>query len=193
MAEPTTELGALIRRVKEGDTAAREALFATAFAQLERMARKRLDQQFGRLRFRGIDTGDVLDDALVQMVKRLEQGSDLDRLAGERDFFIMAAQYIRWALLNTANRLAGQAQALPPDDFLAGETVHPFSLEHMTAFHGAVEQLPREQRDVFELLYFCGRTYEEAADLLGVHRDTVKRRYRDAKETLKTGLEDFVG
>src|SRR5262249_4532207 len=151
----------------------------------EQMARKRLDQQFGRLRFRGIETRDVLDDAMVQVIKRLEQGSELERLASERDFFVMVAQYVRWALLNTAKRLAGRGQPLPQDDFLAGETVHPFSLEQMTAFHAEVENLPREQREVFELLYFSDLTYDQAAELLGVHRDTIKRRYRDAKEALK--------
>src|SRR6516165_7137805 len=179
MSEPTLELAGLISKMKAGDESARQELFATAHSQLERMARKRLDQQFGRLRFRGIETGDVLNDAMVQMVKRLELGSDLDRLSGERDFFVMVAQYIRWALLNTAKRLAQQAQELPQGDFLGGETVHPFSLEQMSAFHAEVERLAPEQREVFELLYFCERSYEEAAELLAVHRDTVKRRYRD--------------
>ena len=99
MGEPNTDLAGLINKMKAGDEAARQELFAKAFSQLERMARKRLDEQFGWLRFRGIETGDVLNDAMVQMVKRLEQGSDLDRLSSERDFFVMVAQYIRWALL----------------------------------------------------------------------------------------------
>lgn len=190
MQESKTDLAGLINKMKAGDDAARQELFAKAFSQLERMARKRLDQQFGRLRFRGIETGDVLNDAMVQMVKRLEQGSDLDRLSSERDFFVMVAQYIRWALLNTAKRFAQQGSELPQDDFLAGETVHPFSLEQMSAFHAQVERLPSEQREVFELLYFCERSYEEVAELLGVHRDTVKRRYRDAKDALKSVLQE---
>src|SRR5688572_21421455 len=105
MGEPNADLAGLINKMKAGDQAARQELFTRAFSQLERMARKRLDQQFGRLRFRGIDTGDVLNDAMVQMVKRLEQGTDLDRLSSERDFFGMVAQYLRWALLNTAKRI----------------------------------------------------------------------------------------
>ena len=60
----------------------------------------------------------------------------------------------------------------------------------MTAFHAEVENLPQEQREVFELLSFCEKTYEEAAELLGVHRDTIKRRYRDAKDALKSVLQN---
>jgi RNA polymerase sigma factor (sigma-70 family) len=123
-------------------------------------------------------------------VKRLERGNDLDRLCTERDFFVLAAQYIRWALFNTAKRLAQQGAALPQDDFLAGETVHPFSLNQMSAFHAAVERLPQEQREVFELLYFCDKSYDEAAELHGVHRDTIKRRYRDARDALKAVLRE---
>jgi RNA polymerase sigma factor (sigma-70 family) len=189
MDEPRPDLAGLINKMKAGDPFAREELFRQAFSQLERMSRKRLDQQFGRLRFRGIETGDVLNDALLQVVKRLEKGSDLERLSSERDFFVMIAQHIRWALLNTAKRLAQQGEALPQGAFLA-ETVHPFSLEEMTAFHTAVDNLPQEQREVFELLYFSERTYEEAAELLGVHRDTVKRRYSAAKDALKNVLRN---
>lgn len=190
MEEPSSDLTELIEKMKEGDASAREELFAKAFSQLERMTRKRLDQQFGRLRLRGVETGDILDDAMVQLVKRLKEGSDLEHLSSERDFFVMVAQYVRWALFNTAKKFAHQGAELPPDDFIAGETVHPFSLEQMTAFHAEVENLPQEQREVFELLYFCEKTYEEAAELLGVHRDTIKRRYRDAKDALKSVLQN---
>jgi RNA polymerase sigma factor (sigma-70 family) len=190
MAEPRTDLTALINCMKAGDRNARQELFGRAFGQLERMTRKRLDQQFGRLRFHGIETGDILNDAMLQLVKRVEQGTELDRLTCERDFFVMVAQYIRWALLNTANRFAQQKQVLPGDDLLAGQTAHPFSVEQMTAFHAEVERLPEDQREVFELLYFCDRSYDEAAELLGVHRDTIKRRYRDAKESLKKVLQE---
>jgi RNA polymerase sigma factor (sigma-70 family) len=190
MGEPNADLAGLITRMKAGDQVARQELFASADAQLKRMARKRLDQQFGRLRFRGIETGDVLNDAMLQLVKRLEQGRELDRLNSERDFFVMVAQYIRWALLNTAKRVAQGEQELPEDDLLPGETVHPFSLEQMAAFHTEVEHLPPEQREVFELLYFCDQSYDEAARLVDVHRDTIKRRYRDAKDALKKVLQE---
>jgi RNA polymerase sigma factor (sigma-70 family) len=190
MTEPSKDLTDLISRMKAGDRHARQDLFAHAFSQMERMTRKRLDQQFGRLRFHGIETGDILNDAMLQLVKRFEQGTELDRLTCERDFFVMVAQYIRWALLNAANRFAQQKQVLPGDDFLPGQTAHPFSVEQMTAFHAEVERLPQEQREVFELLYFCDRGYDDAAELLGVHRDTIKRRYRDAKEALKKVLQE---
>jgi RNA polymerase sigma factor (sigma-70 family) len=184
MSESSKDLAGLIVRMKAGDSVARDDLFAIAFAQLDQMARKRLNTQFGRLRLHGVETGDILDDAMVQLVKRLKEGHDLERLTNEGDFFIMVAQYVRWALLNTAKRVARQEPTLPPDDFTAGETTHPHSIEQMTEFHAEIERLPPDQRVVFELRYFGERTYEQAAEILGVHRDTVKRRYRDAKETL---------
>jgi RNA polymerase sigma factor (sigma-70 family) len=191
MVDASHGLAGLIQRVKGGDASARQELFARAHEQLECMARKRLDQQFGRLRFRGVETGDVLNDAMLQLLKRLEQpGGELDRLSSERDFFVMAAQYIRWALLNTAKRFAQRDRALPGDDLLEGETVHPFSLNQMTEFHAEVERLAPELRQVFELIYFCDRTYEQAAELLDVHRDTVKRRYREAKDALKKVFQE---
>src|SRR5262249_28326145 len=69
MAEPRKDLTDLICRMKAGDRHARQDLFAHAFSQMERMTRKKLDQQFGRLRFHGIETGDILNDAMLQLVK----------------------------------------------------------------------------------------------------------------------------
>jgi hypothetical protein len=48
MAQAGSDLASLIERTGAGDAAAREQLFAQAYAQLERMARKRLNQGFGR-------------------------------------------------------------------------------------------------------------------------------------------------
>jgi RNA polymerase sigma-70 factor (ECF subfamily) len=190
MPESSADLAGLIQRMKAGDRSAREELFARAFDQLNRMVRKRLDQQFGRLRSHCIETGDILNDAMIQVVKRLEQADDLERLGCERDFFVMVAGYIRWALLNAAKRLHGRGPEPLRDAFVAGETSHPFSLEQMTALHDAVENLPQELREVFELHYFSERTLEETAELLGVHRDTVKRRFRAAKDALRNVLQN---
>lgn len=190
MANSDADLDDLIKRMKEGDRAAREAVFERAFDQLERMARKRLDREFVRLRSRGIETGDVLDDAMIQVVKRLELGEELERLSSERDFFLMIASYVRRALLNAAVRLRGLGPSPLEEALLPGETAHSFSLEEMAAFHTAVANLPAELREAFELDYYGERTYEEAAELLGVHRDTIKRRLRAARDALKIVLQN---
>jgi RNA polymerase sigma factor (sigma-70 family) len=189
MVEASTGLGSLIVKMIGGDSAAREELFKQALAQLEGMARKRLNRDFGRLRHRGVETGDVLNDAMVEILKRLKQDGGLDAVTCERDFFGLVARHILWGLLNTAKRLSQGRRSSPGSAGPAGETVHPFSLGQMSDFHAAVERLPEDLRQVFDLLYFCNRSYEEAARVLGVSRDTVNQRYRKAKDALKKVLQ----
>ena len=52
----------------------------------------------------------------------------------------------------------------------------------------AVESLPADERDPILLAYFGGRTYREAAELLGQPEGTVKSRIRVGLRTLRTAL-----
>ena len=47
-------------------------------------------------------------------------------------------------------------------------------------FHERVEQLPEEERTVFDLLFYQGLTHPGVAHALGVSESTVKRRWYDA-------------
>ncbi len=55
----------------------------------------------------------------------------------------------------------------------------------------AVGTLPRDEREVIDLIFFNGLTQAEAADLLGVHEDTVKRRWLRAKVKLGEALAAY--
>jgi RNA polymerase sigma-70 factor (ECF subfamily) len=53
---------------------------------------------------------------------------------------------------------------------------------------GAMEKLPKEQREAVELAYFEGLTHSEIAERTGDPLGTVKTRLRSAVETLKRNL-----
>lgn len=54
--------------------------------------------------------------------------------------------------------------------------------------HGALAQLPAEQREAVELAYFAGRTYREIALLTGVPQGTANGRLRLALAKLRDSL-----
>jgi len=56
--------------------------------------------------------------------------------------------------------------------------------------HGALEELPAEQRQVIELAYFGGFSHSEIADLLGIPAGTVKGRMRLGMGKLRLSLAD---
>jgi RNA polymerase sigma-70 factor (ECF subfamily) len=49
-----------------------------------------------------------------------------------------------------------------------------------TEFHRQAEALPDEEREAFDLVYYQGLNYAEAADVLGVSAKTVMRRWQAA-------------
>jgi RNA polymerase sigma-70 factor (ECF subfamily) len=55
----------------------------------------------------------------------------------------------------------------------------------------AIEQLPEDEREVFELVRIQGLTQAEAAEVLGVCIKTVQRRLNGALVLLATELKDL--
>ena len=55
----------------------------------------------------------------------------------------------------------------------------------------AVGRLPDEEREAVELLFFHGYSQPEAGEILGVHEDTVKRRWSRARVKLADQLSAF--
>jgi RNA polymerase sigma factor (sigma-70 family) len=67
-------------------------------------------------------------------------------------------------------------------------THEPSELAAWSEFHERAGQLPDEEREVFDLLWYQGLMQEEAAQLLGVSERTVKRRWQSARLQLFEAL-----
>jgi DNA-directed RNA polymerase specialized sigma24 family protein len=66
----------------------------------------------------------------------------------------------------------------------------PASLTEWTAFHEAVQRLPDDERDVFDLHWYQGLDQKVVAGILGVTDRTVKNRWRNAKLRLRQMLAE---
>ena len=60
-------------------------------------------------------------------------------------------------------------------------THEPSRLAVWTEFHRQVADLPEEDREVFDLLWYQGLTQAEAAAVLGISERTVSRRWISAR------------
>ena len=111
-------------------------------------------------------------------------------------FFRLAAAQIRRELLDLARRYSGTPVAdsayrdsprvgkvAPPLSGLdpADSTRDPGRLSFWTDFHNAVELLPAEEREVFDLVFYQGLPQEEAASILDISIRTLKRRWQSAR------------
>jgi RNA polymerase sigma-70 factor (ECF subfamily) len=143
-------------------------------------------------------TADVLQNALMRLYRALESVCP----ATPADFFRLAALNIRRELLDMAKHYYGpQGQgahhATGAHKIVSGSRASldpavpvedPERLAAWTAFHDQIEQLPEEERQLFDLLWYQGLNQAEAAALLNVSERTVKRRWASARLRLHQAL-----
>jgi RNA polymerase sigma factor (sigma-70 family) len=177
--------------LRRGDAAARDRLLGAACDRLRHLTRQML-RQFGAVRpFE--QTDDVLDSAAIRLLRALGEADVLARLATARDFLRLAAAQVRRELIDLARHYAGakgQFLRTAPDDAggpgaePAGSTFDPAGLALWSEFHQHAEELPVDEREVFDLLWYQELSKVEAAQLLGVDEKTVRRRFQAARRHL---------
>jgi RNA polymerase sigma-70 factor (ECF subfamily) len=187
---------ACLDRMRAGDGAARDELLRGFCERLERLARKMLRRFPGVQRW--ADTGDVLQNSLLRLLRALEEV----RPATTQQFFGLAAEQMRRELLDLARHFHGRhgvganhasraalADAESPGAELPDLAPEARELEKWCAFHERVEQLPTEEREVVGLIFYHGWTQAEVAQLFQVSVRTIQRRWEGAlvklHETLK--------
>lgn len=72
------------------------------------------------------------------------------------------------------------------------EQMNPLEIKELADKVGAaVEKLPEQCRQIFELVFVDGKKYQEAADLTGVSINTVKTQLKRAFSKLRENLRDY--
>jgi RNA polymerase sigma factor (TIGR02999 family) len=181
------QLTDLLGRMQGGDAAARDALFAAAYAELHRLAQ-------GRLRHGGrntlLDTTGLVHESYLRFA-----GAGKLRAEDRRAFFAYASRVMRSVILNSVRerialkRGGGDAQpaAAPgaaPSDLRGDE-------QTVLDVHEALEDLeqadPRLAR-IAEMRYFGGYSEKEIAETLEVTERTVQRDWEKARLLLAAAL-----
>jgi RNA polymerase sigma-70 factor (ECF subfamily) len=134
------------------------------------------------------------DELLGGVVAALLTALRTVRPATVRQFFALANQHMRWQLNDLARRLDQRAAAgaLPESGVAAppastGSGLTPDGLRML----GAIEGLPDDEREVFDLVGVQGLTHAEAAGVVGVSEKTVQRRLYRARLLLAERLADL--
>lgn len=117
------------------------------------------------------------EDFLGSVAERLMKALREARPASVRQDFAPAGQHMRWELKDLARRLDEQPGAVEPCDDLAPAPhgSDPALSQDGRRMLAAIDGLPKEEREVFDLIRIQGLTMPEAAGVLGVSESTVKR------------------
>jgi RNA polymerase sigma-70 factor (ECF subfamily) len=133
------------------------------------------------------------DELLGAVTERLLKALREARPRNVRQLFALANQHMRWELNDLARRLDEQPAAA---ELSEGQVPAPASSVSGLSPNGlrmlrAIEDLPEDEREVFDLVRIQGMTQAEAAQLLGVSAATVKRRLSRGLSLLAEQLADL--
>jgi RNA polymerase sigma-70 factor (ECF subfamily) len=193
--EPTT---AVIQRYLDdlpGDSAAEpiiRELLERAAGRLRLLCGTLLYKSYPRLTRPPVNL--ETDELLGGVVAGLLTAMRTTRPPTVRRFFALANQHMRWQLNDLARRLderpavqalAEEGVAAPPSSTASGIT--PDGRRML----GAIDGLPEDEREVFDLVGIQGLTHSETAAVIGVSEKTVQRRLNRARLLLAEQLADL--
>ncbi|MEM9659265.1 MAG: sigma-70 family RNA polymerase sigma factor [Planctomycetota bacterium] len=193
MNDSTAELQDLLDLAAGGDESAYGDLVGRSRERLERLARMML-RRYPRVK-RWEETDDVLQRAML----RLHRSLNATRPETTRQYFGLANKQIHRTLIDLARHYygvyglgtkyktgGGVANSATADSKarVASDAALPSDLLEWTAFHDAIEALPAEEREAFELVWYGGQTVRGSAEVLGVSVRTVVRRLNRARKSL---------
>jgi RNA polymerase sigma factor (sigma-70 family) len=119
------------------------------------------------------------DELLGAVTERLLKALREARPRTVRQLFALANQHMRWELNDLARRLDKEAHQVELRESLVGapaESSGSRPSPNAQRILEAIEGLPDEEREVFDLVRIQGMNQPEAAEVLGVSVKTVQRR-----------------
>jgi RNA polymerase sigma-70 factor (ECF subfamily) len=177
-----------------GDTPAEQAVRALldrAVNRLHQLCASLLHRSYPRLARPPLNL--QADELLGAVVERLLKALREARPQTVRQFFALANQHMRWELNEMARRLDEKPGAvelregLVPAPVSSDSGLTPGSRRMLAAIDG----LPEEEREAFDLVRIQGLTQAEAGQVLGVSAATVNRRLNRGLHLLLEALDDL--
>jgi RNA polymerase sigma factor (TIGR02999 family) len=181
-----SEVTQLIEAISQGDKRSAEQLLPLVYDELRRLAAGRIaSERPGQT----LQATALVHEAYLRLVGD-DGGPQWD---GRAHFFGAAAEAMRRILVDAARRKARLKHGGERQRVDLNTAVHPSSDRdaQMLAVNDLLDELAGEDAgaaEVVKLRYFAGYTLEEAADLLGISRSTVQRRWNFARAWLFSRL-----
>jgi RNA polymerase sigma factor (TIGR02999 family) len=185
-ARSMNQLTVLLGRIQAGDTEARDTLFATAYAELHRIARARL-RDGGRDSV--MDTTCLVHESYLRFVSSGEL-----RAEDRRAFFAFASQVMRSVIVNSvreriAQKRGGESRPLTLSTGLMANIGD--SEDTVLKVHEALDDLEKAEprlAQVAQMRYFGGYSEREIAETLDITERTVQRDWEKARLILAAAL-----
>lgn len=167
------------------------ALLGRSVGRLEHLCGALLHGSYPRLTRAplGIETGDVVGAVVERLLKAMREV----RPRTVREFFALANRHIRWELNGLARGLDAAPSTRSPEveeRVLAPAVTDSGLPPALARLLDAIEGLPEEEREVFDLVRVQDLSHAEAAGVLDVSTKTVQRRLQSALLFLEERVGD---
>lgn len=140
-------------------------------------------------------TDDIFQNAMIRLHRALQSC----KVETPRHFFNLAAVQIRRELIDLVRKYKAESNfaANHHSDSLIFQNICDINkqtevlvdLEKWSEFHHLAENLPEEEKEVVDLLWYQELVQEDAAKLLGISIRTLKRRWQSARIKLYEALK----
>lgn len=170
----------LLARWKAGDEEAFKSLVSLVYAELRRLAHRRLNQEAANLT---LNTTALVHETYVRLAEHPPRG-----ISDRSHFFALAATVMRRVLVDHAReRLAAKRDGgirleLAPD--MLSASVRDVDLMALDEALNTLAQLDERQSRIVELRFFAGLSVEDTSQFLGISAATVKRSWASARAWL---------
>jgi RNA polymerase sigma factor (TIGR02999 family) len=170
-------VAALISAAERGDFAARDALFASLYAELHQMARRELARRGGTA---GIGVTTLLHEAYLGMAGQSASFPDRARFMG------YAARVMRGVIIDHARERQAIKRGGLFEITSLGTDVADAAVDHeeLSAISAALDELAAADASlahIVDLRFFCGFSMAEVAAMTGTSERTVHRRWEQAR------------
>jgi RNA polymerase sigma-70 factor (ECF subfamily) len=167
------------------------ALLSRAVHRLQQLCATLLYRSYPRLTHPPLNLQP--DEILGGVIERLLKALRAARPTNERQFFALACRHIRWELNDLARRLDEQptAVALSDDTLPAAASSDSGLSPDGRRILAAIDHLPEDEREAFDLVRIQGMSLPEAAQVLEVSAMTVRRRLNRGLQLLAATLGDL--
>lgn len=184
---PSSDVTALLRRMRKGDTGAHEQLIPLVFQELRRLARHHMkNERLGHT----LQPTALVNEAFIRLagLNRMEWQS-------RAHFFGVASGLMRQILVDYARKRQSLKRGRDVAFVELDENralLSPQQSAELIALDSALKELARmnpRHAKIVELRYFGGLSVEEAAEALQIAPITVKRDWAAARAWLRSRLE----
>jgi RNA polymerase sigma factor (sigma-70 family) len=167
------------------------ALLDRSARRLELLCANLLHQDYRRLTLPPLNLQP--EELLSAVVERMLKAMRTVRPETVRGFFALVNQHMRWELNDLARRLDREPTTL---ELQEGTVPAPANSDSRLKPEGcrmleAIDGLPEDEREAFDLVRMQGLTLNEAADVTGVSVSTVQRRVSRSLLLLTKQLDDL--